>query len=371
MKRFRLASLLLVLSFSISCGTSTSSSKLSAVRKYNGTASVGDFLTISIDSTAKTITYSNHSNGDSGTVPYTVNVDGTYTVTDPQGNLLAAYEVPGFVLLVETAKSGPTHNTPALITAIESVPTSISNLASKNFNYMQWRTSSGGLEVGTVSIDTLGDIQHDSFRPSGVLQQVPDYFGGGTFPASSIVEDPSGNFFTIHETQGNSDDVVFGTQNGLWAVDGGGGAILGLPKTATKAFDPTTAGTYTAIYYEKANAQAGPNNTETGTASEGKGTLTVGANASVTLADSLGTTLATGTLVAVADSSYIYDGTSNTLSDPCNGMFTARVTAANGDRQDFFVSFQGKAALFASFQTAVPVVTQPATYTYFYGVGLK
>jgi hypothetical protein len=370
MKRLTLASFAL-LSVLIGCGTSKAPTSTSAVRKYNGTASVGDFLTISLDSNAHTIEYVNHTNGDSGTVRYTVNVDGTYTVIDPQGNLLAAYEVPGFVLLVETAKSGPTHNTPALITAIESVPTSISNLAGQNFNYMQWRTSSGGLEVGSVSIDSLGDIQHDSFRPSEVLNQSPNYFGGGTFPAASIEEDVSGNFFTIHESQGNSDDIVFGTQNGLWAVDGGGGAILGLPKTATKAFNPTTAGTYTAIYYEKANAQTGQNNIETGTASQGKATLTVGADASVTLLDGHSNTLATGTLVAVADSSYIYNGTANTLSDPCNGMFTARVTAVNGDRQDFFVSFQGKAALFASFQTAVPVVLQAPTYTYFYGVGLK
>ena len=163
-------------------GTSKAPTSTSAVRKYNGTASVGDFLTISLDSNAHNIEYVNHTNGDSGTVPYTVNVDGTYAVIDPQGNLLAAYEVPGFVLLAETAKSGPTHSTPALITAIESVPTSISNLAGQNFNYMQWRTSSGGMEVGSVSIDALGDIQHDSFRPSAVLNQSPNYFGGGTFP---------------------------------------------------------------------------------------------------------------------------------------------------------------------------------------------
>ena len=118
MKRLAFASLFL-LSFLMGCGTSTAPVTTSSVRKYNGTASVGDFLTISIDSTVHTIDYINHTNGDSGTVPYTVNVDGTYTVTDPQGNILAAYEVPGFVLLVETAKSGPTHNTPALITAIE------------------------------------------------------------------------------------------------------------------------------------------------------------------------------------------------------------------------------------------------------------
>ena len=59
-----------------------------AVRAYNGTASVGDFLTISIDSTALTITYQNYTNGDTGTVPYTVNGDGTYTISDPNGNLL-------------------------------------------------------------------------------------------------------------------------------------------------------------------------------------------------------------------------------------------------------------------------------------------
>ncbi|MGC2185086.1 MAG: hypothetical protein WA637_17545 [Terriglobales bacterium] len=360
-----------LLSCLIGCGTSTSPTPTSSVRKYNGTASVGDFLTISLDANAHSIEYVNHTNGDSGTVSYTVNADGTYTITDPHGNLLAAYEVPGFVLLVETAKSGPTHDAPALITAIESVPTSISNLAGQNFNYMQWRTSSGGLEVGSVAINSLGDIQHDSFRPAGVLNQSPDYFGGGTFPAASIEEDSSGNFFTIHESQGNSDDVVFGTQNGLWAVDGGNGAILGLPKTASKAFNPTTAGTYTAIYYEKANAQTGQNNVETGTVSQGKATLTVGADASVMLLDSQSNTLATGTLVALADSSYIYDGTANLLSDPCHGIFTARVTAVNGDRQDFFVSFEGKAALFASFQTAVPVAQQSPTYTYFYGVGLK
>src|SRR5579863_3796199 len=66
-----------------------------AVRAYNGTASVGDFLTITIDSTAHTIAYKNYTNGQMGTVPYTVNSDGTYTITDPDGNLLSAYEVPG------------------------------------------------------------------------------------------------------------------------------------------------------------------------------------------------------------------------------------------------------------------------------------
>jgi hypothetical protein len=41
-------------------------------------------------------------------VSYTVDEDGTYAITDPNGNLLAAYVVPGLVLMVETAKSGRT-----------------------------------------------------------------------------------------------------------------------------------------------------------------------------------------------------------------------------------------------------------------------
>ena len=81
------------------------------VRSYNGTASVGDFVTISIDSLAQTITYKNYTSGETGTVPYSVNADGSYTITDPNGNLLSAYEVPGFVMVVEAANAGPNKDT--------------------------------------------------------------------------------------------------------------------------------------------------------------------------------------------------------------------------------------------------------------------
>jgi hypothetical protein len=74
-------------------------------------------------------------------------------------------------------------------------------------------------------------------------------------------------------------------------------------------------------------------------------------------------------LVPVADASYIYDGTANTLPDPCYGMFTIRTVTASL-HQDTFVSFQGNAVIFTSFETALPLVNN-ATYTYFYGIGLK
>ncbi len=354
----------------VGCG---STSKLATtvqnpVRSYNGTASVGDFLTISIDSSAMTITYTNYTNGESGTVPYTVNADGSYDVTDPNGNLLSAYEVPGSVLVIEAANAGPNRDTDALITAVESVPASISAFAGQNFNYIQFRTRDGGVEFGNVTIDGQGNIASRSYDPGAIMWSQGTYFNGGTFAASSIQEDASGKYFTINEQDGST-STVFGTQSGLWAVDNSNGAILGLAKASTKNFNPAVAGTYSAIYYEKANAQMQQNQTETGTPLEGKATITVSSAGLVTVTDAQNNVMATGTLVPVADVSYLYDGTANTLPDPCYGMFTFRTVTSNL-HQEVFVSFQGNAVLFTSFQTALPVVNN-ATYMYFYGVGLK
>lgn len=359
--------LLAISCFLVGCNSATKlTAPASTVRSYNATASVGDFLTISIDSTAQTITYKNYTNGENGTVPYTVNSDGTYTITDPKGNLLSAYEVPGTAMMVEAANAGPDQNTEALITAIESAPASITTFAGRNFNYVQFRTAAGGVSLGTISIDASGNIQHANYWPFGNLQQPASPFNSGTFSASSITEDPSGDFFTLDESTGA--DYIFGTQNGFFAVDTGAGTILGLPKASSKSFDPTVAGSYKAIFYEKSNAQMGQHNSESGTPEEGTATVAVSASGAVTITDSQSNTLASGTLAAIADTPYIYDGTANTLSDPLWGMFTFRTSGST--QQDVFLTFQGNAVIFSSFQTALPL-TQNGTYTYFYGVGLK
>lgn len=351
----------------VGCNSTTKTVTAPAVRSYDGTAAVGDFLTISIDAAAQTITYKNYTNGETGTVPYTVNSDGMYTISDPDGNLLAGYEVPGSMLMVEAANAGPNRDTVALITAIESVPASISTFAGKNFNYIQFRTAAGGVELGTVSIDNSGNITHAGYWPFGNLQQPADAFGSGSFSASSITEDPSGDFFTLAESQGT--DYVFGTQNGFFAVDTGAGTLLGLPKAASKSFDASVAATYTAVFYEKSNAQTGQNNAESGTPSEGTATVTITAGGAVTITDSQGNMMASGTLAAIADTPYIYDGTANEMPDPLYGMFTFRTTTGSS-QQDVFVSFQSGAVVFSSFETALPLV-QNGAYTYFYGVGLK
>lgn len=338
-----------------------------AVRSYNGTAAVGDFLTMSIDSNAKTITYENHTNGQSGTVPYSENPDGSYTITDPQGNLLSAYEVPGFVMVVEAANAGANQDSHTLITAIESAPANIQTFAGQNFNYTQFRHSDGGLEFGTVTIDSAGSISSNSWDPGAIMWSGATYFNGGSFPAASIQEDASGNFFIVHEQDG-SDSTVFGTQNGLWAVDNDNGTILGLPKASSKDFKTSSAGTYGAIYYEKSGAQM-INNVETGSGATGKATVTVNSGGIVTIADTQNNVMASGTLIPVADVPYVYDGTQNMLSDPCYGLFVFR-TVTSSLHQDVFVTFQGNAVIFSSFQTALPVQNN-STYTYFQGVGLK
>jgi hypothetical protein len=108
---------------------------------------------MTLDPTAHTLKYTNLSNQNPGTIPYTVNPDGTYTLNDPTGNLIAAYEVPNYALLVLATKTGPNHDALALVTAVDKGTISIAPWA-RRFNYMQFRTSSVGLEVAGSAIAT-------------------------------------------------------------------------------------------------------------------------------------------------------------------------------------------------------------------------
>ncbi len=338
----------------------------SSTRNYNGTASVGDFLTISIDGGSHMLSYLNHSNGDSGTVSYSIAGDGTYELNDPTGNLLAAYEVPNFVLMIQAAKTGPSHDVKSLITCVKRSPISVAGVANHRYNTMQFRTASGGLEVGSVVIDEAGTANNSSYWPYGA-QSGSSPFNAGAVSTSSFTVDSSGTFMRL-PGDGGQDDYVFGTPNGVFAVDTQNGAILGLEQTATKNFDAARAGTYNAIFYEKVDARSGINNFEFGTPSLNHGTATVSAAGQVTITDDVTGVLATGTLVAVADTPYLY-GTPGLLEDACNGLFTVRISTPSS-QQDLFVTFVSGAMLFSSYKTALPM-GGGNTYDYFYGVGLR
>jgi hypothetical protein len=371
--RTRTASVLLMMVLLAGCTSTPRTTVVApASRVYHGTASVGDFMTITVNSTAQTIAYTDVSNGASGTVPYTVNSDGTYTLNDPTGNLIGAYEVPNYALLIQAAKTGPNADTPALITAVESGQISMSTFEAQPYNYMQFRTAAGGLEVGSISVNSSGVGSNSSFWPYGAYNngnQGRSPFNSGTINMSQAQLDASGTFLKVPDPDNNGVfDYVFGTANGIFAVDTQNGAILGLKKAASAAFDPTVAGTYKAIYYQKTGVSTGAGNVESGNASLGNATLVVTSGGQVTISDASGNPMAQGTLTPVASVPYLYASDGSELQDPCNGVFTLRITTAGVSQQDVFVSFMDKAMLFSSFTANL---AQQGTYSYFYGVGLK
>lgn len=367
MNRFLLAALAMLLG--CGCGNKVSAPittpPASTTRTYNGTASVGDFLNITIDGTAHTLHYFNRSNGDSGTVPYTIGTDGTYTLADPGGNLISAYEVPNFVLLIQAAKTGPDHNVASLVMAVQSSPISVATISTHRYNYMQFRTSSGGVEIGSALIDGAGLVGISRYWPYG-SQGGSDAFHTGQVSSSAFEADPSGLFLRLPDGVGMY-DYMFGTPNGVWAVDTPSGAIMGFEQAVSKNFVAGNAGTYKAIFYQKTNATTGVGNVESGTGVLGSGTVLVGAGGSITISND-GGVLATGTLVPVADATHLY-GVDGQLADPCNGLFTLRLTTET-TQQDVFVTFLGQAVMFSSYKTALPLNGGNA-YDYFYGAALK
>jgi hypothetical protein len=334
-------------------------------RAYNGTASVGDFMTIAIDANAQTIHYDNHSNGDSATVPYTVNPDGTYTLSDPTGNLVAAYEVPNFVMMIQAAKTGPNHNEASLITAVQSSPISMATIENHQYNYMQFRTAAGGIELGSVNISGTGDVNVSSYWPFGAMNG-QTAFHNNQVNQTPFVPDSGGTFMRLSDGGGGY-DYVFGTPNGVFAVDTQNGAILSFIKAASKDFVAANAGTYKAIFYQKTGAHTGMGNVETGTASQGSGTIVITSTGDVTITDAASTVLAAGTLVPVADDTTLV-GTGK-ISDPCNGLFTLRTTTGTS-QQDVFCTFLNGAVLFSSYKAVLPL-NGGNPYDYFYGCALK
>jgi hypothetical protein len=372
--RLRLACALLILVGISGCGNqsaSTSNPTPTAVtHTYNGTASVGDFLTIVINSTASTITYTNLSNGDTGTLSYTTNADGSYAITDPNGNLISAYEVPGYALLIQSAKSGPDHNTPALITAVESGPITLGTFANHSYNYINFRTSYGGLSIGSVTLGAT-TAQTTTYWPYGNLDSADtgSAFEGSTMDLSGLVESASGTYISGSiPGAGNGSETIFGTAGGFFIVDTGAGSIIGLPKASSPAFDPSVAGTYNGIFYEKLNAN-NSGSTETGTPLTGKATVVISSGGNITVTDSNNNTFINAALTPVASSSNLY-GSAGQLTDPCYGLFTFH-TVTSTYEHDVFVTFVGNSVVFSKFSVNLPWNGNTGTYTYWYGVGLK
>lgn len=334
-----------------------------AVIEYQGTASVGDFITVTIDHDARTISYQNISNGTSGVAPYTVAPDGSYSISDPSGNLVSAWEVPGYALVFEANHTGPSGDTPSLVLAILKAPIAKSDLAGASYNYMQFRTSSGGMEIGGVGMDESSSIATNGYWPYGGANGM-DSFHHGYFDGSLVQEDPTGNYLYGPDDGGNT--YIFGTQGGFLAVDTPNGSIICLPQQPSKDFDPAWAGTYNAMLYQKTNAQTGVGNEETGDVSILRGTLEVGLAGQLTVTSSTGEAVVETELTPVADHPELVGP--GKLENDCHGLFTFTVDQANS-HEEIFVVFLDGALLVASY--GYDLNAGDGSYHYFYGVGLK
>jgi hypothetical protein len=337
-----------------------------AVRSYTGSASVGDFLTLTVDPNTNTITYKNISNGQNEIVYYKKGGNGNYIINDPTGNLVSAYEIPNYGLFVDANQLGFNRDTKALVTAVASTPISIADALNQHFNYIQFRASQGGIEIGTVGMDSQGNISISSYWPFGnYYMGIP--FHAGTFVGSSIQVDPSGNFLKVTDGAGQV-SYVFGTADEFIA-DRPDGTMLGFRKAANKNFDPTFSGTYVSNVFTKSAASSSQGDVESGSPSFDHGSLSIAANGQVTISNSLKQVLAQGTLVPVADVPELYNGGLFSLNDPCFGLFTFQVTTPTS-QQDVYVAFQGHSVAFASFKAALPQ-DRSKTHEYFYGVAVQ
>ncbi|MFZ1083748.1 MAG: Ig-like domain-containing protein [Terracidiphilus sp.] len=349
------------------------------VHNYSGSASVGDFVSFTIDPNQNTLTYHNISNSQTGTISYTASADGSATLNDPAGHLLAVTEVPGYGMVALMNNAGATADQLALITSINQQNITADSFDSQSYNMFEFRTKGGGVGIAPIAIDASSNFSGTEFMPFNLLG--PNNSGFNLLPnfqMNAVTTSPAPDYLVLQlpEPPANSGkNYIFGAPNGMFLVDSEDGSMIGLPKAASKDFDSSWANTYTFTYYQKNNAY-GPdgNSPEAGDISGGVGTLTLNSSGKLSLLDASGNTIASGLLVDVADTASLFNGTTTggpttvgELGDPCHGLFTF-TTVSGGQTQQVFAAFAGSTVLLSSFKTATSF-NPGDNYDYFYGVG--
>ena len=346
------------------------------VHRYQTTASVGDFLQITIDKDTHTASYVNKTNGLTGQgVPYTVDAKGAYAFADPNGHLKAAIELEDHALVVDVDKAGPNKDTRALAIGAATLPISATDLGDRKLNMMQFRTKNGGMEVGNVTFSTRGNgltVDLEGYWPRGAMASDDHPFHVGRMGTLPIQEGPGAHdFLTLAETQRGvtSMDYVFKTATGF-AIDMSNGNIVMLDQPASKELDAASAGTYRALAFGKRDAEGGADDQpEPGESKVGLLDVTVSASGHLVALDDEGATVVDGKLRPVPDVTYL---TGAGKLDPahCKGIFTFRTHGAGGNR-DVFVIFTKNGLLISSFTPRPKSAGGQAPYDYFYGAAVK
>jgi hypothetical protein len=352
-------------------------------RTYNGTAAAGDFLQITVDPNSQTIFYSNLTNNQSSSFPFTVDADGSYEIQDATGDLSTAYEVPDDLFILKTNKGGVDENTASLAIAVPATPVSVEALANRTLNYIQFGTHNGGFEIGSGSLSSTGEISISTYWPLGASFEMSGTapFHNGTLPVIGMIEDPAGTYFTLKGMNGRL-SYVFQDSTG-YLIDRPEGTYLALEQAAFKTFDPINSGSYTIVLYQKNGATSTNGADESIPSSYDTGIITISPTGQITLTNSKKQVLAQGTLEPVSDQPSLYNSSPFfSLKNPCYGLFTFRFdsTAVVVDpnqagsnisvptQQDVFIGFRGKTAIIASFTKYITPGSE-GPYDYFYGLG--
>ncbi|HZU83092.1 MAG TPA: hypothetical protein VE987_09260 [Polyangiaceae bacterium] len=352
---------------------------ISPVREYQATAPAGDFIRITIDTGASTVSYQDETNGLAARdVPYTVDGTGVYSfAADPNAHLKRAIELAADTLIVDVGRAGPGRDTRSIAIGAASTPMSPGDVPDARLAMMRLRTTGGGFDVGDVVI--AGDAGAVSFDFESYRPWAAPTGGGAPFaagPSTVLAIDGGADGAPLDdlvlagqasEDGGEGGGVLFATASGL-AMDTSGASVLMARQPQAKDFDPSWAGSYRALLFRKLGAAgAGDGGPESGAADVVLAEITVDAAGRLAGADAQGTPILDGVLLAAADVSAL---TGPGLLDPAHtsGLFTFRTAAADGV-EDVFVIFTERGLLAASF--TAQAADGGGAYAYWYGAALK
>jgi hypothetical protein len=333
------------------------------VHNYQATASVGDFLVVSIDKAAHTVAYHNRTNGlEAAAVAYTVDANGVYTFSgDPNHHLLRAVELEDQILVVDVDHAGPGADTRALAIGAATQSFDPADVGGQKLT-MQFRTQNGGMEVGHVNLTRDGqnlEVDYTGYWPRGAMMSDDSAWQNG--PGTLVLGDPgTREYITISDEGG--EDTLFKVAGGF-ALDMSNGNMFILDRPASGAFDPARAGSYQALAYRKTGARGtSGSDPEPGTPDVVLDSIAIDAAGHVTVSEG-GSVVAEDDLVSVADVPALV-GAGRFDAARSAGLFTFAGTA------DVFVVFTAKGLLFTSFSPGSPT-SGDDEYDYSYGAAVK
>jgi len=367
------------------CGAQTSTlpevhSRLaSGVRTYTGSAASGDFYLFAVHPEGQTINYTDVSSPESGLLSYVVDSDGDYEISDPHQNFSFGSEIVNELFVLDADKSGVGRATPALVVAVPTTTIALSQIAGTSLNYFHLSVTQNGFEIGSLKLDAHGNLTESSYSPyAAIYLSAP--FHSDTFKALAVQSGALNEYLVMRDSSGNT-NYIFRSADG-YLVDKPNGTYIAFDKAKTKEFDPSFAGTYRVYLYEDWGVGRAHQRPATSSPCFGIGTLVVNTAGQITLTDSMGNVLASGQLEAVADNPSLLNGGSQSLGDPCYGIFTIDWSDASSAearfsrvepmitavQKQFFLGFHGNSVVLAGFEAPAPANPE-SLHNFFYGVG--